>query len=294
MSSGKGCAEHSAEGCLKAGEPRHQLHLEGLGGLHSASHIWMWCSDKGSFPGAPSCGLQRMQELEPRAEVWTWGAAGLERSFGTSMRSRGGSCSGLSSTGREVPLRVAKRKCDTWGVCFRSIPLPAGACHSENWHTGGGEVWEGAADVSWDSNWTERKKQMSHRDVLRWQINRLDSESDLRGEVGDSIDPSLECLVSQLIWVSAQDMVARGKCLLQGWLEESRALAISWFHDCQCSSRAPDSLLTPKQKCVPGFVTSFHCPYLNMKTLGPISVLTSLTRFQFCLEQPPLLSHRRH
>lgn len=39
MSSGKGCAEHSAEGCLKAGEPRHQLHLEGLGGLHSASHI---------------------------------------------------------------------------------------------------------------------------------------------------------------------------------------------------------------------------------------------------------------
>lgn len=39
MSSGRGCAGHGAEGCLKAREPRHQLHPEGLEGLHSASHV---------------------------------------------------------------------------------------------------------------------------------------------------------------------------------------------------------------------------------------------------------------
>ena len=32
-----------------------------------------------------------------------------------------------------------------WGVCFRSITLPAGGCHLQDWHIGGGEAREGAA-----------------------------------------------------------------------------------------------------------------------------------------------------
>lgn len=119
VSSGEACAGHGAEGCLRSREPRHQLHLGGLGGCTGQVASACGAVTKEAFQ-EPCHGVCKERKSENLGlEAGREGQQGWKDCLGPACK---GSCSVPSPIGREVPLRVAKHRCDTVRGVFQIHP----------------------------------------------------------------------------------------------------------------------------------------------------------------------------
>lgn len=181
----KGCLSHGAE-VHEVQRAKAPTSPGGLWRVHPAGRNCMWCYNGRRPTGAKSWSLQtkswclrRMQEgmqergLETRRE-------GQQSWKNTLTPTCEGSCSLRHPTGREVPWRVSKHRCDTIKDVFPihhpffrwmslrklatlKVRRPESGLKTNNeirTEIIGGKKYPGA--------------------MLRWQINRLDSGSDLR------------------------------------------------------------------------------------------------------------------